>query len=109
MNGQKYQVYDTLKSLKEKEFYQNLSQNCQLSFTGNLEIPEIQRNFNGFDDQKYLASQNIYRQITIQQITNVEIKKNFDLHTLRRKAIVWTQNHFPKPMSDYMTGLLLAF
>ena len=109
MNGQKYQVYDTLKSLKEKEFYQNLSQNCQLSFTGNLEIPEIQRNFNGFDDQKYLASQNIYRQITIQQITNVEIKKNFDLHTLRRKAIVWTQNHFPKPMSDYMTGLLFGF
>ena len=109
MNGQKYQVYDTLKSLKEKEFYQNLSQNCQLSFTGNLEIPETQRNFNGFDDQKYLTSQNIYRQITIQQITNVEIKKNFDLHTLRRKAIVWTQNHFPKPMSDYMTGLLFGF
>lgn len=109
MNGQKYQVYDTLKSLKEKKFYQNLSQNCQLSFTGNLEIPETQRNFNGFDDQKYLASQNIYRQITIQQITNVEIKKNFDLHTLRRKAIVWTQNHFPKPMSDYMTGLLFGF
>lgn len=66
MNGQNYQVYDTLKSLKEKKFYQNLSQNCQLSFTGNLEIPETQRNFNGFDDQKYLASQNIYRQITIQ-------------------------------------------
>ena len=109
MNGQKYQVYDTLKSLKEKGFYQNLSQNCQLSFTGNLEIPETQRNFNGFDDQKYLTSQNIYRQITIQQITNVEIKKNFDLHTLRRKAIVWTQNHFPKPMSDYMTGLLFGF
>ncbi|WP_282671627.1 ComEC/Rec2 family competence protein, partial [Lactococcus cremoris] len=56
-----------------------------------------------------VTSQNIYRQITIQQITNVEIKKNFDLHTLRRKAIVWTQNHFPKPMSDYMTGLLFGF
>lgn len=39
----------------------------------------------------------------------MEIKKNFDLHTLRRKAIVWTQNHFPKPMSDYMTGLLFGF
>ncbi|ARE11484.2 ComEC/Rec2 family competence protein [Lactococcus lactis] len=107
--GQNYQVYETLKSKKEQKFYQNLSQNCQLSFTGNLQIPEKQRNFNGFDNQKYLASQNIYRQITIDKINKIVLNDTFDLHVLRRKAIVWSQTHFPKPMNDYMTGLLLAF
>ncbi|WP_254554184.1 ComEC/Rec2 family competence protein, partial [Salmonella enterica] len=85
--GQNYQVYETLKSKKEQKFYQNLSQNCQLSFTGNLQIPEKQRNFNGFDNQKYLASQNIYRQITIYKINKIVLNDTFDLHVLRRKAI----------------------
>ena len=107
--GQNYQVYETLKSKKEQKFYQNLSQNCQLSFTGNLQIPEKQRNFNGFDNQKYLASQNIYRQITIDKINKIVLNDTFDLHVLRRKAIVWSQTHFPKPMNDYMTGLLFGF
>lgn len=107
--GQNYQVYETLKSKKEQKFYQNLSQNCQLSFTGNLQIPEKQRNFNGFDNQKYLASQDIYRQITIDKINKIVLNDTFDLHVLRRKAIVWSQTHFPKPMNDYMTGLLFGF
>lgn len=107
--GQNYQVYETLKSKKEQKFYQNLSQNCQLSFTGNLQIPEKQRNFNGFDNQKYLASQNIYRKITIDKINKIVLNDTFDLHVLRRKAIVWSQTHFPKPMNDYITGLLFGF
>lgn len=106
---QNYQVYETLKSKKEQKFYQNLSQNCQLSFIGNLQIPEKQRNFNGFDNQKYLASQDIYRQITIDKINKIVLNDTFDLRVLRRKAIVWSQTHFPKPMNDYMTGLLFGF
>lgn len=107
--AQKYQVYYTLKSPKEQRFYKNLIQNCDIYFTGNVEFPEQKRNFNGFDAQKYFASQNIYAQITIKDVKRVELKSNFDVHLLRRKAIVWAQNHFPQPMSDYLTGLLFGF
>lgn len=108
-DGKKYQVYDTLKSEKEQQFYKNLTQNCTISFTGNVEIPEQQRNFNGFDNQKYLETQGIYRQIKINQISKVSLNSTFDFQLLRRKAIVWTKNHFPAPVSSYMTGLLFGY
>ena len=107
--AQKYQVYYRLKTPNEQKFYKNLTQNTTLSFTGKSEIPEKQRNFNGFDNQQYLASQNIYRQVTIEKITAIQQNRKFDLHLLRRKAIVWSQNHFPSPMSSYMTGLLFGY
>ncbi|MCL2112851.1 MAG: DNA internalization-related competence protein ComEC/Rec2 [Streptococcaceae bacterium] len=107
--GEKYQVYDTLQSEKEKKFYENLKQNCTISFTGNLEVPERQRNFNGFDEQKYLAAQGIYREIIITSISKIKTNRVLDLHVLRRSAIVWVQSHFPKPMSNYMTGLLFGY
>lgn len=108
-SGQTYQVYDSLSTLQEKIFFQKLSQNCTINFTGRFSVPEQQRNFNGFNDQKYLATQNIYRQVNIQKIHSVQKNKHFDLHLLRRKAIVWVQMHFPTPMSNYMTGLLFGY
>ncbi len=107
--GRRYQVYYTLKSEQEQKLYKQLAQNCTIDFQGSIEKPETQRNFNGFDSQKYLATQNIYQQIKIQNITKITISQHFDLHLLRRKALVWTQTHFPAPASNYMTGLLFGY
>ena len=104
-----YQAYATLQSKKEQTYFKNLAQNCRISFTGNLEKPAAQRNFEGFDEQKYYSNQNIYRQIKIRQINAVKLTHNFNIWLLRRKGIVWAQSHFPRPMSSYMTGLLFGY
>jgi competence protein ComEC len=108
-DNEKFQVYYKLSSEKEKQYYQKLASNVLLKIEANLEIPEQQRNFNGFDYQKYLATQNIYQIVTIKTIKAVEARSNLDLRIVRRRAILWCQSHFPSPMSSYMTGLLFGY
>jgi len=107
--GRIFQAYYTLKTEQEQKYFKNLDKNTELTVMGKLELPESQRNFNGFDMQKYLATQNIYRVIKIKSITHVQEKSDFDLHLLRRQAILYCQNNFPAPMSSYMTGLLFGY
>jgi competence protein ComEC len=109
--GQKYQVYYTLQSEQEQKYFKNLAQNISIAFEGKIEQATTQRNFNGFDFQTYLKTQGIYRTITIDKI--VKISENhaiFDkLQLWRRKAILFCERYFPKPMSSYMTGLLFGY
>jgi competence protein ComEC len=108
--GRNYQAYYTLKTKEEQALFKTLSESVLIIFDGKLERPEGQRNFAGFDSRRYLASQNIYQIVKIERISAVSAqKKVFDLHALRRKAILWCEQHFPAPMSRYMTGLLFGY
>ncbi|MFC4651990.1 DNA internalization-related competence protein ComEC/Rec2 [Lactococcus nasutitermitis] len=108
-SGKKFQTYYTIKTQQEQSYFQHLTKKCQISFTGKVTLPENQRNFNGFNDQKYLATQNIYRQITIESIQKIQTNNTVTPQSLRRQAIVFSQQHFPHPMSNYMTGLLFGY
>ncbi len=107
--GKKFQVYYQLKTEDEQKFFKNLDKNGTLVFTGTLSKPEGARNYNGFNNVKYLASQNIYRQINIESINGIQTNSNFSLQLLRRRAIIHIQKKFPSPCSNYITGLLFGY
>ncbi len=109
VNGRDFQAFYTLTSEKEKEYFKNLRIKGIFYIEGTLDIPEEQRNFSSFDYRKYLRTQGIYRLLKIEKIEGFEEKHDFDLRLVRRKAILWTQEHFPSPMSSYMTGLLFGW
>ncbi|KXT82556.1 Late competence protein ComEC, DNA transport [Streptococcus sp. DD11] len=111
-NGQTYQVFYKLKSEKEKEAFQKLSDQVRLEIAGEFSLAQQQRNFAGFDYRAYLKTEGIYRTLTISAIKSVQPVSDFqpwDWPSLwRRKALVYIQTHFPKPMSHYMGGLLFG-
>ena len=110
--GRIFQVYYKLQSEEEKEQFQTLTDLHDLELEGKLSEPEGQRNFGGFDYQAYLKTQGIYQTLNIKKIQSLQKVSSWDigenLSSLRRKAVVWIKTHFPDPMRNYMTGLLLG-
>lgn len=111
-DGRSFQVYYKLQSEEEKEQFQALTELYEVELEGKLSEPEGQRNFGGFDYQAYLKTQGIYQTLTIKSIQSLKKVSSWDigenLSSLRRKAVVWIKTHFPDPMRNYMTGLLLG-
>ena len=111
-DGRTFQVYYKLQSEEEKEHFQALTDLHEVELEGKLSEPEGQRNFGGFDYRAYLKTQGIYQTLTIKSIQSMKKVSSWDigenLSSLRRKAIVWIKTHFPDPMRNYMTGLLLG-
>ena len=111
-DGRIFQVYYKLQSEEEKEAFQALTDLYEIELEGKLSEPEGQRNFGGFDYQAYLKTQGIYQILTIKSIQSLQKVSSWDvgenLSSLRRKAVVWIKMHFPDPMRNYMTGLLLG-
>ena len=111
-DGRTFQVYYKLQSEEEKEQFQALTDIYEIELEGKLSEPEGQRNFGGFDHQAYLKTQGIYQTLTIKRIKSLKQVRSWDigenLSSLRRKAVVWIKTHFPDPMRNYMTGLLLG-
>ena len=107
-----FQVYYKLQSEEEKERFQALTDLHEIELEGKLSEPEGQRNFGGFDYQAYLKTQGIYQTLNIKRIQSLQKVGSWDigenLSSLRRKAVVWIKTHFPDPMRNYMTGLLLG-
>ena len=111
-DGRTFQVYYKLQSEEEKEQFQALTELYEIELEGKLSEPESQRNFGGFDYQAYLKTQGIYQTLNIKKIQSLKKVSSWDigenLSSLRRKAVVWIKTHFPDPMRNYMTGLLLG-
>ena len=111
-DGRTFQVYYKLQSEEEKEQFQALTDLYEIELEGKLSEPEGQRNFGGFDYQTYLKTQGIYQTLTIKSIQSMKQVSSWDigenLSSLRRKAVAWVKMHFPDPMRNYMTGLLLG-
>ena len=111
-DGRAFQVYYKLQSEEEKEQFQALTDLYEIELEGKLSEPEGQRNFGGFDYQAYLKTQGIFQILNIKRIQSLNLVSSWDigenLSSLRRKAIVWIKTHFPDPMRNYMTGLLLG-
>ena len=111
-DGRIFQVYYKLQSEEEKETFQALTDLHEIGLEGKLSEPEGQRNFGGFNYQSYLKTQGIYQTLNIKKIQSLQKVGSWDigenLSSLRRKAVVWTKTHFPDPMRNYMTGLLLG-
>lgn len=111
-DGRIFQVYYKLQSEEEKEAFQALTDLHEIGLEGKLSEPEGQRNFGGFDYQAYLKTQGIYQTLNIKKIQSLQKVGSWDigenLSSLRRKAVVWIKTHFPDPMRNYMTGLLLG-
>ena len=111
-DGRIFQVYYKLQSEGEKEAFQALTDLHEIGLEGKLSEPEGQRNFGGFNYQAYLKTQGIYQTLNIKKIQSLQKVGSWDigenLSSLRRKAVVWIKTHFPDPMRNYMTGLLLG-
>ena len=111
-DGRIFQVYYKLQSEEEKEAFQDLTALHEIGLEGKLSEPEGQRNFGGFNYQAYLKTQGIYQTLNIKRIHSLQKVGSWDagekLSSLRRKAVVWIKTHFPDPMRNYMTGLLLG-
>ena len=111
-DGSIFQVYYKLQTEEEKEQFQTLTDLYNIELEGKLSEPEGQRNFGGFDYQAYLKTQGIYQTLNIKKIQSLQKVGSWDigenLSSLRRKAVVWIKTHFPDPMRNYMTGLLLG-
>ena len=111
-DGRTFQVYYKLQSEEEKEHFQALTDLYEIELEGKLSEPEGQRNFGGFDYQAYLKTQGIYQTLNIKKIQSLKKVSSWDigenLSSLRRRAVVWIKTHFPDPMRNYMTGLLLG-
>ena len=111
-DGRIFQVYYKFQSEEEKETFQALTDLHEIGLEGKLSEPEGQRNFGGFDYQAYLKTQGIYQTLNIKRIQLLQKVGSWDivenLSSLRRKAVVWIKKHFPDPMRNYMTGLLLG-
>lgn len=111
-DGRIFQVYYKLQSEEEKEAFQALTDLHDLELEGKLSEPEGKRNFGGFNYQSYLQTQGIYQTLNIKRIKSLQKVGSWDtgenLSSLRRKAVVWIKTHFPDPMRNYMTGLLLG-
>ena len=111
-DGRIFQVYYKFQSEEEKETFQALTDLHEIGLEGKLSEPEGQRNFGGFDYQAYLKTQGIYQTLNIKRIQSLQKVGSWDigenLSSLRRKAVVWIKTHFPDPMRNYMTGLLLG-
>ena len=111
-DGRIFQVYYKLQSEEEKEKFQVLTDLYEIELEGKLSEPEGQRNFGGFDYQAYLKTQGIYQTLNIKKIQSLQKVGSWDigenLSSLRRKAVVWIKTHFPDPMRNYMTGLLMG-
>ena len=111
-DGRIFQVYYKLQSENEKEQFQALTDLHEIELEGKLSEPEGQRNFGGFNYQAYLKTQGIYQTLNIKKIQSLQKVGSWDigenLSSLRRKAVVWIKAHFPDPMRNYMTGLLLG-
>lgn len=112
-NKNTYQAYYTLKSQKEKQFFEQTTKPLLLEIDAELSLPEAKRNFNGFDYQAYLSSQGIYRIVKISHIhaiASAKLNSPLDyLRTLRRQWLVDISKKFPNPMKHYMTGLLFGY
>ncbi|MDR1605695.1 MAG: DNA internalization-related competence protein ComEC/Rec2 [Streptococcaceae bacterium] len=108
-SGQSYQVYYKLTSKKEQQYFKYLAKNVTLTVSASLERASQQRNFEGFDYQAYLKTQKIYRILTIDKIHQISEERGWYLPLLRRRAILFCERQFPKPMSAYMTGLLFGY
>ena len=110
-HGRIFQVYYKLQS-EEKEAFQALTDLHEIGLEGKLSEPEGQRNFGGFDYKAYLKTQGIYQTLNIKKIQSLQKVISWDigenLSSLRRRAVVWIKAHFPDPMRNYMTGLLLG-
>ncbi len=111
-DGRIFQVYYKLQSENEKEKFQVLTDLHEIGLEGKFSEPEGKRNFGGFDYQAYLKTQGIYQTLNIKKIQSLQKVGSWDigenLSSLRRKAVVWIKTHFPDPMRNYMTGLLLG-
>ncbi|OFI47522.1 DNA internalization-related competence protein ComEC/Rec2 [Floricoccus penangensis] len=110
--GENYQVFYKLKTKEEQEYFKNLSENVLLEVEATTDIAEGQRNENGFDYQKYLKTQNIYIVVNVNQIYKIKSLKTYNpfdiLKSQRRKCINYINNEIPKPMNNYMSGLLFG-
>ena len=56
---------------------------------------------------EYLRTQGIYRLLEIEKIHGFEQTYEFDLRLICEEPFFYSE-HFPSPMSSYMTGLLLG-
>lgn len=108
-----YQLFYRLKSQAEAQLFKKEHRWLVMHAKVTLEKAEEVRNFKGFNYQTFLAYQGIYRIGKVEQIEQLEVISPESicdyLSSLRRRAIVHCQQHFPRPMSHYLTGLLFGY
>lgn len=110
--GRTYQAFYRLKREQEKQYFSQLTHPTRLQVTAQISQADGQRNFDGFDYQAYLKTQDIYGVADIEEIGAASSEWSWNpflmLSSWRRKALVHIYKHFPTPMCHYMTGLLFG-
>jgi len=97
---------------QERKKWRKIKHPIELSFKGELQIPEGQRNLNGFDYKKYLRGKKI---ALVSSIERYFLKKHhlssiWDwLSWLRFCAVHRAKQTFPNPLCYYLEGLLFSY
>lgn len=108
-----YKLFYKLKSKRELVFFRENRDYLEIVSEIALEEAEGIRNFSGFDYRAFLKYQGIHRIGHIKELNQLSKSPTRNLieivRTWRRQAIIICQKEFPKPMSDYMTGLLFGY
>lgn len=107
--AQIYQVYYHVPTQNLKNYFQKIDKPILLTISATAEHAPTNRNFNGFNYQNYLKTQNIYNILSIDQVYNISENESWSVSRLRRKLILFCQTKFPFPLATYMSGLLFGY
>jgi competence protein ComEC len=108
----KVMCFIPIKLEEERKKWQQVDQPIALDFKGELQIPEGQRNLNGFDYRKYLRGKKI---ALVCSVEHYSFKKDRlssvweYLSYCRFCAVRRIKKTFPKPLCYYLEGLLFSY
>jgi competence protein ComEC len=101
-----------LKSKKEQQKWQQIGRPIALAIKGELQIPEGQRNLNGFDYQKYLRGKKVALICSIDRYVFKKAHASSFLDQLsyfRFCAARKVKRTISKPLCYYLEGLLFSY
>ncbi|MFV9510986.1 DNA internalization-related competence protein ComEC/Rec2 [Tepidibacillus sp. LV47] len=105
-------VYLYLNKEQELEKVRSFTKGMGITFYGILDKPPKARNPGQFDYSRYLANQNIYWQITVSDLTNIQISKRFSLshffYVLQNQLAKPFDQYLSHPQSGFMKSLILG-
>lgn len=108
-SGRLYQVYYRVPTRALKNYFQKIDKPIRLTVSATADKAPTNRNFNGFNYQSYLKTQNIYNMLSIEQIHDISETNTWSISRLRLIFILFCKAKFPHPLSSYMTGFLFGY
>lgn len=110
--NERYALRYQLQSLAEKETFETQRAFFDLTGEVTLEIPEGQRNLNGFDYRQYLAEKGIYRVGVVEKVSKLQNRRSWQpiqvIKVWRRLIALHIEATFANVTASYMKSLFIG-